>query len=53
MQKMELIYWEKHEGDAITEYANTFDCNKDSADRKTVDDWALLGDPPLKIGGYS
>ncbi len=36
----------------ITEYINTFDCNKDRTDRKTVEEWVLLGDPTLKIGGY-
>ncbi|KAA0002735.1 MAG: hypothetical protein FE048_03140 [Thermoplasmata archaeon] len=40
-------------GNAISDYANTFDCNKNSGDRKTVEDWVLLGDPSLKIGGYS
>ncbi len=40
-------------GNAISDYVNTFDCNKDSSDRKTVEDWAFLGDPSLKIGGYS
>ncbi len=36
----------------LTEYINTFDCNGDRIDRKTVEEWVLLGDPTLKIGGY-
>ncbi|HIG99518.1 MAG TPA: hypothetical protein HA258_02950 [Thermoplasmata archaeon] len=47
-------------GNAITDYLNKYpiDWNtpaaKDSAiDAKTVQQWALLGDPSLKIGGYS
>ncbi|NIP31095.1 MAG: peptidase C25 [Candidatus Dadabacteria bacterium] len=33
-------------------YINTFTPNDDLLDRKTVEQWALLGDPTLKIGGY-
>lgn len=39
-------------GEAVSDYVDTFDCNKDSADRKTIQDWAMLGDPSLHIGGY-
>ncbi len=39
-------------GQAVTNYINTFECNKDRIDRKTVEEWALLGDPSLQIGGY-
>jgi len=41
-------------GQTISEYATSFDPNNvgDSTDRKTVEQWALLGDPSLKIGGY-
>jgi hypothetical protein len=39
---------------AITDYVNIIGgVNTDITDRKTVDGWALLGDPSLKIGGYS
>ncbi len=38
---------------AITDYVNTFKVNSYYTDRKTVEQWALLGDPSLKIGGYS
>ena len=47
-------------GNTITDYLNHYPINwqtpaaKDSAiDAKTVQQWALLGDPSLKIGGYS
>jgi hypothetical protein len=39
-------------GIAITDYIHTFDCYRDKGDRKTVEEWVLLGDPSLKIGGY-
>jgi hypothetical protein len=46
-------------GNAITDYLQHYPINwntpaaKDSAiDAKTVQQWALLGDPSLKIGGY-
>jgi len=39
-------------GQTVTDYVNTFPCNKDQIDRKTVEEWVLLGDPTLKIGGY-
>lgn len=45
------ILGEAH-GQAITDYVNTFDVNGDRIDRKTVEQWVLLGDPSLKIGGY-
>jgi hypothetical protein len=37
---------------AITDYVNEFDINKGDADRQMVEQWILLGDPSLKIGGY-
>jgi hypothetical protein len=47
-------------GKTITEYLNQFEINwnekafNDSAlDAKTVEQWVLIGDPSLKIGGYS
>ena len=47
-------------GNAISDYLNHYPINwetpaaKDSAiDAKTVQQWALFGDPSLKIGGYS
>lgn len=40
-------------GLAITDYVNEFDINEVSEDRQMVQQWALLGDPSLMIGGYS
>jgi len=45
-------------GQAIVDYINQLgsfidDVNQDSVDRKTIEEWVLLGDPSLKIGGYS
>ncbi len=37
---------------AIADYVNEFDINTDDADRQMVEQWALLGDPSLRIGGY-
>jgi hypothetical protein len=34
-------------------YIDTFNPNNDELDRKTVEQWVLLGDPSLKIGGYA
>ena len=42
----------KIHGDVITTYVNTFDCMKDAIDCKTAQEWTLLGDPTLVIGGY-
>ena len=39
-------------GTALTDYMNTFPCRTDQGDCKTVEEWTLLGDPSLKIGGY-
>lgn len=48
-------------GQTISEYVASFDPNdlvhypyeqSDSKHRKTVEEWTLLGDPSLKIGGY-
>jgi hypothetical protein len=36
----------------ITEYINHFDFEWDDSHQKTVEQWPLLGDPSLKIGGY-
>jgi len=37
---------------AITDYINIIgSVNSDQIDRKTIEQWALLGDPSLKIGG--
>jgi len=39
-------------GDAITDYINIIGgVNDDHHDRKTIEEWVLLGDPSLKIGG--
>ena len=41
------------QGAATTDYVNTFAINEGSgADRQMVTQWALFGDPSLKIGGY-
>lgn len=39
-------------GQTISEYVASFRTNDSYLDRKTVEEWALLGDPSLKIGGY-
>jgi len=36
----------------INLYIDTFNPNSDELDRKTIEEWVLLGDPSLKIGGY-
>lgn len=39
---------------AITDYINIIGrVNDDYADRKTIEEWTLLGDPSLKLGGYN
>jgi hypothetical protein len=38
---------------ALTKYITTFPGMADQVDCKTVEQWPLLGDPSLKIGGYS
>jgi hypothetical protein len=38
---------------AISDYVNTFTPHSDAIDCKTVQEWAVLGDPSLVIGGYS
>ena len=40
-------------GTANIYYANTFPPMEDQTDCKTLSQWQLLGDPSLKIGGYS
>ncbi len=37
---------------AITDYAIEFDINAGDADRQMIEQWPLLGDPSLMIGGY-
>ena len=39
-------------GDNIKSYIQTFSPNTNAKHRKTVEEWALIGDPSLKIGGY-
>ena len=36
----------------INLYIQSFKPNDDELDRKTIEQWVLLGDPSLKIGGY-
>lgn len=40
-------------GGAQSKYLDTFPGMDDQTDCKTVEQWPLLGDPSLKIGGYS
>jgi hypothetical protein len=40
-------------GQAITKYLFVYPGMRDRIDLKTVQQWALFGDPSLKIGGYS
>jgi hypothetical protein len=40
-------------GKSISEYLDTFPAMADQGDAKQVEQWPLLGDPSLKIGGYS
>jgi hypothetical protein len=53
------IYNESHAplgevfGEAITRYLDTFPGMNDQTDCKTVETWTLLGDPSLRIGGYT
>ena len=37
----------------INDYIATHEVMKDNIDCKTVEEWVLLGDPTLKIGGYA
>ena len=38
----------------LTSYVNTFDMNNlEAGHPKTIEQWVLLGDPSLKLGGYS
>jgi len=39
-------------GTALTRYLEKFPAMSDLIDGKTVEEWVLLGDPSLKIGGY-
>ena len=39
-------------GASVTRYLNTFPGMDDKVDAKTVEQWPMLGDPSLKIGGY-
>ena len=36
----------------IANYANNFDMENQIGHVKTIQQWTLLGDPSLKIGGY-
>jgi len=40
-------------GGTHSKYLDTFPCMEDQSDCKTVQQWPLLGDPSLRIGGYS
>jgi hypothetical protein len=41
------------QAETINDYIIEFDPNSDAIDRKTIEQWVLLGDPSLRIGGYS
>ena len=54
------LYGEEHvdvlgldHGETLTEYMHRFLGNNDKMDVKMVQQWELLGDPSLKIGGYN
>ena len=49
-QQNKTILGETH-SQTITDYIDHFDINYDIIDRKTVEQWVLLGDPSLRIGG--
>jgi len=38
--------------ETINDYIDFFSPNNDEKERKTVEEWNLLGDPSLRIGGY-
>ena len=38
--------------ETISKYISRFSANENLLDRKTVEEWILLGDPSLYIGGY-
>jgi len=40
-------------GDTLASYVNTFNPMKYIIDCKVVEEWLLMGDPSLKIGGYA
>jgi hypothetical protein len=37
---------------AISDYVHEFDINKDGEDRQMIQQWVLLGDPSMLLGGY-
>jgi hypothetical protein len=53
------IYNESHAllgevyGETIKQYLDTFPCMQNMEDGHVVESWVLLGDPSLKIGGYT
>jgi hypothetical protein len=53
-QESDNVFLGQVHGDTITDYVTHFaaDMNRQKTDRKTVEQWALLGDPSLNIGGY-
>jgi hypothetical protein len=51
-QENKSVLGEIH-SNAIANYVANFPVMKDEIDCKTVQEWVLLGDPTLKIGGYS
>ena len=51
MENVEIL-GENH-GEALTGYIHRFYGNFDKMDTKMVQQWELMGDPSLKIGGYN
>ena len=51
VNQSKTILGEAH-GTAISDYITYIDyVNSDQIDRKTIEEWALIGDPSLKMGG--
>ena len=52
VNQSKYILGETHD-QAIVDYINIIGgVNSDNSDRKTVEEWTLIGDPSLKLGGY-
>lgn len=47
-----LLHLGEAHGEAVKDYINSFDVNSDPFDRKTVEQWMLMGDPSLETGGH-
>ena len=49
--RQQSVFLGQNHGDIISEYLHRFLGNEDKMDVKMAQQWALLGDPSLKIGG--